>query len=816
MNTYFFNGTFYKILHCLYLIQKYLLFLFLTKSFIENFKKSDFSFMNFKIGEKEEYIIKDKKCFLKTRIIKKFNSFLKLCQKGKLIDKNKYPLLKNPKITIIVPIYNGGKYLNYSIRTIQNQKLKEIEIILIDDCSTDDSLNYIKKLMEEDSRIRLIKNYRNRKILYSKSMAALNSNGEYILELDQDDMFLRDDLFDIIYNEAKNNNLDLVQFRDFIKSDFFFEKKTRINFNNKHWIFPKKTFSMNETEFKATIFKNSNNYLLWGLLILSGLYKKAIYNLWEFIMNYQLIFNEDYITTTMISVLAHNYKYLNMFGIVHLVHPKATSFNCFQQNSYHLSNIIFPSYLNNYYIRNNPKNIYLMFNYINSHKRYQTNASRIYKEIFQFNIRNLLFNNYLLKSDKNETLFAFNIGKNQSFFLSTYAYIMDSKEFSSIMSFQNSVYNLTKIYKKNKYSMINYKRLNNSMMKKLRFHYIYINDSKSFIDINQIIKLKFKKKKNQIKIDFTPIISIIIYCNEIQYLEQTLNSIIIQKNFFFFEIIIVNDNINKMSLSDNFKFNNIIIINNQNQKGIIYSNSIGIMASKGKYILLFKSGFTFAKKNILINLYNYAINNNIEILEFNLLINKDDIINENSFNLYKCQHMNSIFNTSELKYNKNYEEFDQEKELLINKLILSSLCKDIINQYKLIEYKEITYNHYDDILIYLFNERKYIFKHIDQFGVIENINQVNSLELNKLINDNEQKLFDSIFYINFLFDNSQNTHKDKKIVYDKFVNILGLIYNKLVSKSNLSIKLFRKFMDCEYINETEKLELNFFYNSLNN
>ena len=354
------------------------------------------------------------------------------------------------------------------------------------------------------------------------------------------------------------------------------------------------------------------------------------------------------------------------------------------------------------------------------------------------------------------------------------------------------------------------------MMKKLRFHYIYINDSKSFIDINQIIKLKFKKKKNQIKIDFTPIISIIIYCNEIQYLEQTLNSIIIQKNFFFFEIIIVNDNINKMSLSDNFKFNNIIIINNQNQKGIIYSNSIGIMASKGKYILLFKSGFTFAKKNILINLYNYAINNNIEILEFNLLINKDDIINENSFNLYKCQHMNSIFNTSELKYNKNYEEFDQEKELLINKLILSSLCKDIINQYKLIEYKEITYNHYDDILIYLFNERKYIFKHIDQFGVIENINQVNSLELNKLINDNEQKIFDSIFYINFLFDNSQNTHKDKKIVYDKFVNILGLIYNKLVSKSNLSIKLFRKFMDCEYINETEKLELNFFYNSLNN
>lgn len=271
-----------------------------------------------------------------------------------------------------------------------------------------------------------------------------------------------------------------------------------------------------------------------------------------------------------------------------------------------------------------------------------------------------------------------------------------------------------------------------------------------------------------------------------------------------------------MSLSDNFKSNNIRIINNQNQKGIIYSNSIGIIASKGKYILLLQSGYTLADKDILMNLYNCAINNNIEILEFNLLINKDDNINENSFNLYKCQHMNSSFNTSDIKYNKHYKEFDQEKELLINKLILSSFYKDIINQYKLVKCKEIIYNFYDDILIYLFNKRKYIFKHIDLFGIIKNINQVNSLELNQLINNDEHKLFDSIFYINFLFEHSPNTYKDKKIVYDKFVNILGLVYNKLVYKSNLSIKLLRKIMDCEYINQTEKLELNFFYNSLNN
>jgi glycosyltransferase involved in cell wall biosynthesis len=81
-----------------------------------------------------------------------------------------------------MPIYNGGKYLYYSLRSIQNQDMKEIEIILVDDCSTDDSLSIIQKYRAEDQRIRLIRNQYNRKILYSKSIAALNSNGQYIME----------------------------------------------------------------------------------------------------------------------------------------------------------------------------------------------------------------------------------------------------------------------------------------------------------------------------------------------------------------------------------------------------------------------------------------------------------------------------------------------------------------------------------------------------------------------------------------------------------------------------------------------------------
>jgi hypothetical protein len=360
--------------------------------------------------------------------------------------------------------------------------------------------------MIEDPRIRLIKNYRNRKILYSKSIAALNSNGEFILELDQDDMFVRGDLFDIIYNESKKYGLELVQFRDFVKEEFYFKKRTRINFGKSHWIFPKKTFYMEENQLKSTLFQDSNNYLLWGLLISSNLYKKSIYNIWEFIINYKFIYNEDYFSTTMILSLAHNYKYLNLFGIIHLKHKEATSFNCVFKKEFHLSNIIFPIYLYNYYVLKDPKKIRLIYNYIVLNRFYQTKASLIYRKFFEFNIRNLFYNNYLLINEKKKILDYFNIREDKAKILSSYSYVMNSTEFSSISTFINSI--------------------NNEKMIDLNSQYIYVNFSKYQFGLNKMIKIKYKKCRRNCKMKENPIISIIIYCNEINYLQKTINSIV--------------------------------------------------------------------------------------------------------------------------------------------------------------------------------------------------------------------------------------------------------------------------------------------------
>jgi len=170
--------------------------------FLSNITSNE-TYLTFGIGNISTYLTEE--------MVDKFNLYINSCVNNTLIDKKKYPLTKNPKISAIIPIYNGGKYLHYSLRSIQNQKMKDLEIIILDDCSTDNSLTIIEKYMKEDERIRLIKNTENRKILYSKSFSVLNSKGKYIILLDQDDIFIRDDVFDILYNEAEKEDLDLVQ-----------------------------------------------------------------------------------------------------------------------------------------------------------------------------------------------------------------------------------------------------------------------------------------------------------------------------------------------------------------------------------------------------------------------------------------------------------------------------------------------------------------------------------------------------------------------------------------------------------------------------
>ena len=115
-------------------------------------------------------------------------------------------------ISIIVPIYNAEKYIEKCIDSILNQTKKELEIILINDGSTDNTESIIKTY--KDKRIKYFKNT-NHGIGYTRNFGIDKSTGKYIMFLDSDD-YLEKTACEELFNKAESNKLDIV-ISDFYK-----------------------------------------------------------------------------------------------------------------------------------------------------------------------------------------------------------------------------------------------------------------------------------------------------------------------------------------------------------------------------------------------------------------------------------------------------------------------------------------------------------------------------------------------------------------------------------------------------------------------
>ena len=119
---------------------------------------------------------------------------------------------KTPKVSVFLPIYNKEKYLINSIESLQKQTIKNIEIIAVNDCSTDNSLKILKKLSKKDHRIKIINNDRNHGLLYSRAKGIVNSKGDFLMNLDPDDKLEGNNNLKVLFNKAKKSNLDYFRF----------------------------------------------------------------------------------------------------------------------------------------------------------------------------------------------------------------------------------------------------------------------------------------------------------------------------------------------------------------------------------------------------------------------------------------------------------------------------------------------------------------------------------------------------------------------------------------------------------------------------
>lgn len=139
-------------------------------------------------------------------------NFVKDCTNLKRYNKINIFRSKNPYISICIPVYNMEKYLEKTLLSIINQSFKELEIIIVNDNSNDNSKKIIENFQLENSKIRIINHFKNLGVYNSRIDAALNSIGEYILFIDPDDMLLNPYLIEELFNYNLKYNLDMIEF----------------------------------------------------------------------------------------------------------------------------------------------------------------------------------------------------------------------------------------------------------------------------------------------------------------------------------------------------------------------------------------------------------------------------------------------------------------------------------------------------------------------------------------------------------------------------------------------------------------------------
>jgi len=109
-----------------------------------------------------------------------------------------------PKLSIIIPVYNEEKYISQCLDSALRQSLKEIEVLCVDDGSTDGSKNILKSYQKGDPRVHVLE-HSNRGSGIARNRGVKSASGEYVAFLDADDYYCTPDALECLYKVAKNN-----------------------------------------------------------------------------------------------------------------------------------------------------------------------------------------------------------------------------------------------------------------------------------------------------------------------------------------------------------------------------------------------------------------------------------------------------------------------------------------------------------------------------------------------------------------------------------------------------------------------------------
>ena len=258
--------------------------------------------------------------------IYKIKSFLKFCSNQnnniKIFMKR-----KNPKISIISPIYNREKYLMRYLKNLQYQNFKDIEIILVDDFSKDNSVNIIEKFQARDKRIILIKNRKNKGTFVTRNIGVLFSKGKYLNIPDPDDI-LSKDILNNCYMIAKKFKYDIIRFNIFLKNRILDLKI--VDKIEKGPIY--------QPELSTYIFYGSKELRITDLFIYNKIIKKevlikALNCLNKYNLNIYMTFFEDGLINYFIHLEGKSLFFLKKIGYAYIQNTESITKNNFKLNT---------------------------------------------------------------------------------------------------------------------------------------------------------------------------------------------------------------------------------------------------------------------------------------------------------------------------------------------------------------------------------------------------------------------------------------------------------------------------------------------------
>ena len=248
---------------------------------------------------------------------RKYLSILRKIRKME-IKEYKGPVSEFPKLSIVIPIFNGESYINPLVASIQLQTLKEIEIIFVEDYSKDDTYEKLLEAQKKDPRIKIIKNKKNRGIMYSRMYGALQSKGSYVTFLDCDDLYINEHLFKKAYDLAVEKDLDLLQY-EYIGSTF--DQDETYDYLVAYVSKEKYGVIVYPPNVKRILFGQSESPGGSGI-VYDKLYRRNVINkmadfLGEDLINIHLIFMEDFLISFGAFRVAESFMLANIFGVWH-------------------------------------------------------------------------------------------------------------------------------------------------------------------------------------------------------------------------------------------------------------------------------------------------------------------------------------------------------------------------------------------------------------------------------------------------------------------------------------------------------------------